>query len=246
MMSVAKEVSSLFEQALAAISAAEGQSDPVLVSVIAIREIYGLANVTYHLGQLPGAVVDGPYVKSTYPGEWLSRYLIKGYTRVDPVVLEGFARVLPFDWRELTLTPAAMELFQDFQAHGLEAQGYSVPIVDKLSRRALFSLNGRMEGDAWSEFIAAHGADFAEMAHRLHAMAMEEIFGKSELPRFARRELECLIWAAQGKSAKETARILNVSDATVRDYLVSARLKLRADNITGAIAKAVKLRLINI
>lgn len=245
-MGLSEEVSSRFEQALAAISAAEAQSDPVLQSVVAIRDIYGLANVSYQLGQLPGAVVDGPYVKSTYPGEWLSRYLIKGYTRVDPVVLEGFERVLPFDWRELTLTPAAEELFKDFQSHGLAAQGYSVPIIDKLGRRALFSLNGRMEGDAWGDFIAAHGVDFAEMGHRLHAMAMEEIFGKSELPRFARRELECLTWAAQGKSAKETARILNVSDATVRDYLVSARLKLRADNITSAIAKAVKLRLINI
>jgi DNA-binding CsgD family transcriptional regulator len=239
-------VTRLYDQALAAITAAEGQSDPVLVAVEAIRDIYELANVTYHLGQLPGNVVDGPYVKSTYPAEWLAHYLVKGYTRVDPVVLEGFARMLPFDWRELTMTEAAAGLFEDFQAHGLAAQGYSVPVIDKLSRRALFSLNGRMDDGAWSEFVIAHGAGFAEMAHRLHAMAMDEIFGDSELPRFSRRELECLIWAAQGKSAKETARILSVSDATVRDYLVSARLKLRADNITSAIAKAVKLRLINI
>jgi len=236
------DTTSQYEKAYLAVDLAES----VEAAVVAIRDIYGLDNATYHLGQLPGSLVDGPYVKSTYPAAWLTRYLLKGYVRVDPVVTEGFARMLPFDWKELAMTPQAADLFADFQAHGLAARGYSVPIIDKLARRALFSVNARMDDHAWAAFIGENGAGIAEIAHKMHRKAMEEIHQDNPLPRLGPRELECLIWSAQGKTAKETARMLKVSELTVRDYLLSARLKLDAENITKAIAKAVRLRMINI
>lgn len=236
------EATSQYEKAYLAVDTANS----VEAAVVAVRAIYGLDNATYHLAQLPGSLVDGPYVKSTYPAEWLTRYLIKGYVRIDPVVTEGFSRMLPFDWSELTMTPQAADLFADFQAHGLAAQGYSVPVIDKLARRALFSVNARMSDKEWAAFVHENGAGIAEIAHKIHRKAMEEINQSYPLPRLGPRELECLTWSAQGKTAKETARLLNVSEVTVRDYLLSARLKLDAENITKAIAKAVSLRLINI
>lgn len=214
-------------------------------AVVLVRDAYGLDNATYHLAQVPGSSVDGPYVRSTYPANWLTRYLLKGYIHVDPVVREGFSRMLPFNWRELTLTPAAADLFADFQNHGLAAQGYSVPLIDKLARRALFSVNARVDDDSWTAFIAGHGEGLAEIAYLIHRKAVREIHGdKDPLPQLGRRELECLSWAAQGKTAKEIAAILGIAEFTVRDYLVSARHKLQSENLTKAIARAVALHLI--
>jgi LuxR family transcriptional regulator, quorum-sensing system regulator CinR len=225
---------------------AVSESSTVEEAVVAVRDIYNLDNATYHLAQVASSDVDGPYVKSTYPAEWLTRYLLQGYVRVDPVVKAGFSRQLPFDWRELTLTADAAELMAEAQRFGLGGNGYSIPLVDKLARRALFSLNSKMPGDAWSLFISENATTLAEIAHKIHRKAIAELYGaKDPLPSLGPRELECLAWTAQGKETKDIAEILGISEHTVTGYLKAARYKLDCSNIAGTVAKAIRLRLIN-
>lgn len=215
-------------------------------AVAAIRDLLKIDNATYHLAQTIGGNVDAPYVKSTYPATWLTRYLLRGYVRVDPVVKEGFSRQLPFDWRELTLTSDAMELMRDSQEHGLGGNGYSIPVVDKRGRRALFSLNSRMSGDDWTAFTQGSSAELAEIAQKVHRKAIVELHGETDpLPQLGPRELECLTWTAQGKESKDIAVIVGISEHTVRDYLKTARYKLDCSNLPQAVAKAIRLRLIN-
>lgn len=231
-----------YEAAHAAVDAAAD----VMAAVIAVRDLYQVDHVTYHLAQMIGGIADGPYVKSTYPAHWLTRYLISGYVRKDPVLKSGFSLMLPFDWRELPVDDDAIEVMTAFTEHGLGGYGYSIPIVDKLARRALISINDMRDEAGWTHFIKDNATGLADIAHKLHQKAILEIHGdKDPLPRLARRELECLTWAAQGKTAKEIGRLMGLSDATVRDYLLSARLKLDCSNLTQAIAKAVSLRVIN-
>jgi DNA-binding CsgD family transcriptional regulator len=125
--------------------------------------------------------------------------------------------------------------------------GYSLPIIDKVGRRALFSVNSSMDGSRWSEFTTTHAEDLAELGYRLHRLAVYELYGEHDpIPRLGARENECLIWAAHGKEYGAIAKILNLSEHTVRSYLKSARLKLDCSNIPQAIGKAVKLRIINL
>lgn len=213
-------------------------------AVVAIRDKYGLDHVTYHHARTIGDI-DAPYVKSTYPAEWLARYLLRGYLRVDPVVLQGFSRQLPFDWRELTLTPDAHDLMVDAIAHGLGGNGYSIPVVDKLVRRALFSINSSMPVEQWDAFIALHAANLAELAMRIHRKAVVELYGETDpMPQLGPRELECLTWEARGKDYKAIAQILSISEHTVRDYLKMVRLRLDCATLTQAVAKAIRLNLI--
>ncbi|MCB0190617.1 MAG: helix-turn-helix domain-containing protein [Anaerolineae bacterium] len=62
----------------------------------------------------------------------------------------------------------------------------------------------------------------------------------------SRRESECLRLAALGLTADLAARRLSISERTVRDYLRSGRLKLRAENTTHAVAVAITNGLIQI
>ena len=175
-------------------------------AVISVRDNYHLDYVTYHHARIIGDI-DAPYVKSTYPAQWLARYLLRGYLHVDPVVREGFSRQLPFDWRELTLAPDARELMSDAAAHGLGGNGYSIPLVDKQVRRALFSINSSMPADEWEAFLARHAGDLAELATRIHRMAVYELYGESDpVPQLGPRELQCLTWAARGKDYKAIAQ----------------------------------------
>jgi DNA-binding CsgD family transcriptional regulator len=53
------------------------------------------------------------------------------------------------------------------------------------------------------------------------------------------RELECLAWAAQGKTYTAIGKILGISFATVKTNLDTARHKLGAVNLPHAVALAI-------
>lgn len=54
------------------------------------------------------------------------------------------------------------------------------------------------------------------------------------------REREVLMWAAEGKTASETASILKLSTSAVNLYSSRAMLKLQAQTKTQAVAIAVR------
>jgi DNA-binding CsgD family transcriptional regulator len=58
------------------------------------------------------------------------------------------------------------------------------------------------------------------------------------------RELDCLKWAAAGKTAWESSVILGISERTVRFHLNAAREKLNCLTTTQAVAKAVSQQMI--
>ena len=54
------------------------------------------------------------------------------------------------------------------------------------------------------------------------------------------RELTCLTWASIGKTKSETARMVGITEKTVRFYLERARDKLGASNIVHAVRVAME------
>lgn len=68
--------------------------------------------------------------------------------------------------------------------------------------------------------------------------------GASARERLSAREIECLRWAAAGKSSDEIAIILGISVYTVSSYFKTATRKLDAVNRMQAIARAMRMKLI--
>ncbi|WP_413700151.1 helix-turn-helix transcriptional regulator [Psychromonas sp. KJ10-10] len=62
---------------------------------------------------------------------------------------------------------------------------------------------------------------------------------KTEKVILTTREVECLTWATEGKSAWEISRILSLSERTITFHLKNATLKLGCANRYQAIAKAI-------
>ncbi len=219
--------------------------DKVERIVVAVRDAYELTHVTFQLAQTVSSSAVMPYVRTTYPAEWVSRYLLKGYVNLDPVVAAGFERFLPFDWTEIQITPAAAALLQESKDYGLGQSGFSIPIIDKSGRRSLFSANSVLTGCAWRSVPEQHQHEWVKLAHLLHRKAIEEIYGNQDpAPQLGPRELECLQWVAQGKDYKDIAIILQISEHTARSYLKSARHKLNCANLSQAASRAIKLGMI--
>lgn len=68
---------------------------------------------------------------------------------------------------------------------------------------------------------------------------------KSSKNDLTKRELNCLSWIADGKTNGEIARSLGLSEHVVVLYLASAIGKLGAANRTHAVAKAIRLGLLD-
>ncbi|MEM8652846.1 MAG: helix-turn-helix transcriptional regulator [Pseudomonadota bacterium] len=59
-------------------------------------------------------------------------------------------------------------------------------------------------------------------------------------------ETRVLLWCGNGKTSFEISRILGLSEHTVNHYIASAVRKLDATNRTHAIAKAIKMQIVDI
>lgn len=232
-----------FEQTANAIKAGKD----VASALIAFRANYDeVAHVTYHHARtITNFEVDAPFIRSTYPESWVARYLLKDYVKIDPVLREGIIRSLPFDWSEILINIQSMELFADFQSHGLSVNGYSVPITDKNKRRALLSINAKTTTRNWYDYVQLNCNNWINLAHAIHRKAIVELYGGQDpIPQLSPREIEILHWVSKGKEAKEIAIILNISEHTVRAYMRSVRFKLDCTNLSQAVAKAAMLHLI--
>ena len=65
-----------------------------------------------------------------------------------------------------------------------------------------------------------------------------------EPPVLGNREFQVLTWTSQGKTSFEIAKILNLSENTINNYVVNVTKKLGASNRTHAVSKAIHLGLI--
>lgn len=95
-------------------------------------------------------------------------------------------------------------------------------------------------------------ANLAEVFDReavgLHALALRLIATHAEATRTApaptrltRREIQCLRWAAAGKTDQEIGRIVHISAPTVRFHLTNASRKLNVNGRSQAIHRAAGL-----
>lgn len=63
--------------------------------------------------------------------------------------------------------------------------------------------------------------------------------------RLTPRELECLLWCAEGKSYWDTAVILGIAERTVSFHMERARNKLDAATNAHAVARALRAGLLD-
>lgn len=188
------------------------------------------------------------FIISGYPSEWWQRYQERNYIRVDPVLQHTTERnTVPLDWHDVD--PAAyahgdqvrtfMSEAEDF---GL-ASGVSFPVHGREGEYAILSLATRddhgharariIESMPYVQLLAGY---VHEAARRIFEQGNDVTVAR---PQLTDREKECLLWAAEGKTSWDTARILAISERTVLFHLHNAAHKLDVSNRAHAVARAV-------
>lgn len=65
----------------------------------------------------------------------------------------------------------------------------------------------------------------------------------SKKSRLSRQEINTLVYLIRGRSAKQTAKILQLSPRTVETFLQSAKRKLNCNSTSELIDKIIKIKL---
>ncbi|MFT3719391.1 LuxR family transcriptional regulator [Pseudorhodoferax sp.] len=183
------------------------------------------------------------HVVSNFPEAWLRRYRVRGYAAIDPVLRWCRTSTAPRPWTEEWLTQQAPPaLLQAAAAHGLR-HGWSQAVHDGLGVRGMFSV-ARAAGPLDPPELVRKQPTLQLLAHRAHRLVLADLrehWARTATERLTPREVEVLRWAADGKTAQDTAEILGLKLTTVRFHIDNAVRKLQAGNVTAAVFRALVL-----
>jgi LuxR family quorum sensing-dependent transcriptional regulator len=158
--------------------------------------------------------------------------------RFDPPARRARQSNTPFEWNERTFECErdlrALEIMRSRMDFGL-CQGFIIPIHGARGYEGCVSMaGGKLNLTAHDKLTIHLTALYAfDRIRRLRGALAEE--GAFITP----REREILAWAAEGKSARETGRILKIAKRTVEHHTQSATRKLGAVNRTQAVVFAL-------
>jgi LuxR family transcriptional regulator, activator of conjugal transfer of Ti plasmids len=191
---------------------------------------------------LPSRRGDTPELISTYPVKWTNHYLQESYERVDPVIVKVLATPEPFEWGQefpsTRLTKPQSALLDEAAQFGIRC-GFTVPIHDPRGPIAAVTFAADERRATFQRCIEQHRHVLQLMAMYFHAHARRRLTPNRVVDGVALspRELECLEWAVQGKSAWEIGRLLNISRRTAAFHLDNAKTKFGVRTICQAVAK---------
>jgi LuxR family transcriptional regulator, quorum-sensing system regulator CinR len=176
----------------------------------------------------------------TYSIQWQTRYFLKQYVLIDPVISNGSKAVLPFDWDELSNDdPVVRAFFADALSHDVGHNGISIPVRNRRGVYSLVSFTSNYPKQEWQEYKKNNMVKLQLLSVLIDSAASINLKLNAPPVKLSRREEQCLIWAARGKTYQDISEILNISFGSVKSYLDTARHKLNCVNLTHAVAVAI-------
>lgn len=188
------------------------------------------------------------FIFSGYPSSWRSHYDAAGYASVDPTVLHCQKHVIPILWDKVTDNGKAnAHVMQEAKEFGLSS-GVTIPVHGQTGEFALLSLSSDRAPERAHEDITHFLGEAQLFSCYLHEAIRRLVLSKEAVPlhkpALTSREKECLLWAAEGKTAWEISNILQISERTIVFHMANASKKMGATSLRHATVRAVSMGLI--
>ncbi len=188
---------------------------------------------------------------SEFVGQWLRQKL----HLISPIAAVCRMSTKPFAWDAQTVADAVMEgrSRASIQWPLTPARGFfggvTVPIHMPRGRTGSVSWYSREASVDVSAVLAEHGDLLRLAGHRfmdlVYTVRAETESGEEAPLHLSERELECLTWAALGRTDTEIGAVIHRSPTTARFHIDNAVRKLGARNRTQAVAIAAQRGLIH-
>lgn len=238
---------------------ASSVDDCLDVLLDAVQE-FGFSALIYDFAPVPrshdGAMIVPNIMRTrNVPDSFVELWCRDGYYRIDPVQQICLDCSIPFVWSHFRNDSSILERplqreHQPVVSYLKDTRltcGATVPI--HMSDGGLATVTAiRIDSECDFAGDARHWLGTLSMlAQHLHGAIFKRLDGRarrSDAVSLTDREVECLRWAARGKTAQDIAVILDRSLATVCLHLNNAARKLDAQNRAQAIARAAHYRLL--
>lgn len=189
--------------------------------------------------------------EESFQNDWVEQKLYL----VSPIAAVCRVTAQPFVWDAATVAEAVREtrhrpqvswhLTPDRGIYG----GVTVPIHLPKARTGSVAWLARDEAVDIQGVLAEHGDTLRLAAHRMmdlvYARRAEAVEEAEPSSRLSEREIECLSWAALGRTDAEIGELIHRSHTTARFHIDNAIAKLGARNRTQAVAIAAQMGLIH-
>lgn len=183
---------------------------------------------------------------NNYSASWKSSSHDESLWRNDPVIRHMSSSNLPLVWnRALYEKAGAGDLWDLTRSHGFDS-GIAISLRDHLG-------NGYKVGLSRDQPITSDAGELsrlvadAQLFGTFAQSAMMRIWNPKpevDTPKLTTREVECLSWTLEGKTAWELGVILGISERTANFHLGNAIQKLDCENKHSAVIKAMRMGLI--
>lgn len=219
-------------------------ADAVCAELLKTVSQFGIRHILAGTIPRPGstrAQQEAHVLLHEWPLQWWDRYFSKGYLFVDPAIRHVVTDTSPFLWSDLDPmcrdNPAAVRVMREASEFQLK-NGFTA---------SLMTLDGTIAGFS----MAGERLDLAPEHHSILQLLATYALGRTlileEPPNapLTRREQDVLRWVAEGKTDWEIGVILHVSEHTADKMLRLVRGKLGASTRAHAVAKAIRLGIID-
>jgi DNA-binding CsgD family transcriptional regulator len=132
----------------------------------------------------------------------------------------------------------------NFEKRGLMRAAIVVPVHLPFGQIGMAAFGTRRADDDLAALFEAHADELMLLTHRFLTGYVQVTRRRQWLPAdcsLSRREIECLRWAAVGKTDREIAEIIERSHATVRFHVQNAGEKLNTVTRAQAVFRAGQL-----
>jgi len=210
---------------------------------------YGYDNLVVAKVTKSRRVMDVPY--KLFPEGYAEYYRENHCARVDPVLNGCLSAQRPFYWSEVTsrraLTKQQRRFLRECELMGVRS-GFTLPLHGPFGQLAVLSASRRSDADEDRERLPLLAGLCTQFWTR-----WLELSGQKTLPdglyedvHLTSREIECIRWCKEGKSASEISTVLNISEKTAQFHVSNAMAKLGANNRMTAVVMALQLGLIDL
>ena len=198
----------------------------------------GFSGITCFKIPDPGQPLETCLHMCTRPKAWIDHYIEQGYVGVDPIVKEVLRSTQAYRWSDVLgrpgLDPIAHQIHSERLQYG-HGDGLVVPIYESKGYAGLVNLAG--EGDLTPEVTTTLTVASVFVHNRLVTLGRDRLLPDDLL---TTREIECLNWAAEGKSDWEIGQILKISSKTVNYHIENTKRKFGVPTRVQAIVSAFR------
>ncbi len=188
--------------------------------------------------------VSGSILFTDMPEGFAQSFDDLGFSKHNPLISHALKEARPYSAAEIWALPLTVQQRRALVQINLSLNvldGVMIPIRSATALEGIVLLGGAKPNMAPIVRSTLHLLAYCAFEQVIHLEANPRRAGVSLL---SPREVECLSWAAAGKTDAEIGRILTISPRTTRFHIENAKKKLGVATRVQAVAEAMKRKAI--